>query len=99
MSTILDYCLVYEILSVVSEIHEGHVTSYRQTANLISRSKNAHFVGKVLSLSELYGDYPCHRVVNHASRTASCFTLQHVLLEQEGIEFKSNGHVDMKRFR
>lgn len=24
--------------------------------------------GKVLSISDYYGEYPCHRVVNHAGR-------------------------------
>ena len=99
MSTILDDRLVYEILSVVSEIPEGRVASYGQIADLIGRSKNARLVGKALSQSELYGDYPCHRVVNHAGRTAPCFTLQRFLLEQEGVIFKPNGCVDMKRFR
>ena len=99
MSTILDNHLVYEILSVVSEIPEGRVASYGQIAELIGRSKNARLVGKVLSQSELYGDYPCHCVVNHAGRTVPYFTLQRVLLEQEGVEFKPNGCVDMKRFR
>lgn len=99
MSTLLNDSLIYEILSVVSEIPEGRVASYGQIAELIGRSKNARLVGKVLSQSEFYGDYPCHRVVNHAGRTAPCFTLQRVLLEQEGVEFKPNGFVDMKRFR
>lgn len=91
--------LVYEILSVVSEIPEGYVASYGQVADLIERSKNARLVGKVLSQAEFYGDYPCHRVVNHAGRTAPNFALQQILLKQEGVQFKLNGCVDMKRFR
>lgn len=91
--------LVYEILSVVSEIPEGRVASYGQIAALIGREKNARLVGRVLSQSELYGDYPCHRVVNHAGRPAPGFLDQRMLLEMEGVSFKANGCVDMIRFQ
>ena len=60
--------LIYEILSVVEEIPEGCVATYGQIARLIGRDKNSRLVGKVLSMAEYYGDYPCHRVVNHAGR-------------------------------
>ena len=95
----LDEHLIYEILSVVSEIPEGHVASYGQIAHLIGRDKNARLVGKVLSLAGFYGDYPCHRVVNHAGRTAPGWHEQRFLLESEGVCFKENGCVDMKRFQ
>lgn len=91
--------LVYEILSVVSEIPAGRVAAYGQIAALIGREKNARLVGKALSRAELYGDYPCHRVVNHAGRLAPGFLDQRRLLEKEGVAFKENGCVDMKRFR
>lgn len=91
--------LIYEILSVVSEIPEGRVASYGQIAALVGREKNARLVGKVLSQAELYGDYPCHRVVNHAGRPAPGFSDQRMLLEMEGVAFRENGCVDMRRFR
>lgn len=52
--------LIYEILSVVEEIPEGRVASYGQIARLIGRDKNSRLVGKVLSMAEYYGRYPCH---------------------------------------
>ena len=88
-----------EILAVVGEIPEGRVASYGQIATLIGRAKNSRLVGKVLSRAELYGDYPCHRVVNHAGRTAPAFMDQRMLLEQEGIVFRANGCVDMNQFQ
>jgi len=91
--------LAYEILAVVSEIPEGRVASYGQIAALIGREKNARLVGRILSRAEQYGDYPCHRVVNHVGRLAPGFANQQMLLEQEGVAFKSNGCVDMKRYR
>ena len=94
-----DENLVYEILSLVEEIPEGKVASYGQIARLIGRERNPRLVGKVLSMAEFYGEYPCHRVVNHAGRLAPHFREQRELLLDEGIEFKNNGCVDMKKYQ
>ena len=91
--------LIYEILSVVEEIPPGYVASYGQIAALIGRDKNARLVGKVLSLSQYYGQYPCHRVVNRAGRTAPGWYEQSSLLEAECVTFKKDGCVDMKKHR
>lgn len=99
MKRVLDDRLIYEILSVVAEIPEGRVASYGQIAGLVGREKNARLVGKVLSGSEFYGEYPCHRVVNHSGRPAPGWAEQRSLLEAEGVTFKPNGHVDMKEFQ
>lgn len=99
MKRVLDDRLVYEILSVVEEIPTGKVATYGQIAKLISREKNARLVGKILSDADLYGSYPCHRVVNYAGRTAPAWTEQRFLLEAEGVEFRADGLVDMKRFQ
>lgn len=97
MSKILTENLIYEILSVVEEIPAGKVASYGQIAKLIGRDQNARLVGKVLSMSDYYGKYPCHRVVNHAGRLAPHFCEQKSLLLKEGVEFKDNSHVNMKK--
>ena len=68
MKRILQDDLVYEILSVVEEIPVGTVATYGQIARLIGRDRNARLVGKVLSMAQYYGNYPCHRVVNHTGR-------------------------------
>lgn len=99
MGRTLDENLIYEILAVVEEIPEGKVASYGQIAALIGREKNSRLVGKVLSMAEFYGDYSCHRVVNHAGRTAPGWREQRGLLEAEGVEFRENGCVDMKKYR
>lgn len=99
MKKALDDRLAYEILSVVAEIPVGKVSSYGQIAVLIGREKNARLVGKVLSQAGSYGDFPCHRVVNHAGRLAPGWSEQRALLEAEGVTFTSNGCVDMKQFQ
>ena len=90
---------IYEILSVVEEIPAGSVATYGQIAKLIGRDRCARQVGMALRRAGLYGSYPCHRVVNHAGRPAPNWPEQQHLLEREGVQFKSNGCVDMKRFR
>lgn len=99
MPSAADDRLVYEVLSVVAEIPPGRVASYGQIAALIGRAKNARLVGHILSRAEQYGDYPCHRVVNAAGRTAPGWIQQRALLEAEGVGFRPNGCVDMRRFR
>ena len=86
MKNILNTDLIYEVLSVVEEIPEGHVATYGQIARLIGRERYARLVGRIMSMSEYYGDYPCHRVVNHAGRTAPGFRDQRLLLEEEGVD-------------
>lgn len=88
--------LAYEVLCVVEEIPPGKVASYGQIARLIGREKNARLVGKILSRAEYFGNYPCHRVVNHAGRPAPHWRGQKGLLEKEGVIFKENGCVNMK---
>ena len=95
----MDEKLIYEILSVVAEIPEGSVATYGQIARLIGRDKNARLVGKVLSSAQYYGNYPCHRVVNHKGRLAPGWAEQELLLQEEGVQLKADGHVDLKRYQ
>lgn len=99
MKHVLDEDLIYEILSVVEEIPEGCVATYGQIARLIGREKNSRLVGKVLSMAEYYGQYPCHRVVNHAGRPTPGWREQEELLREEGVELKRNGCVDLKKYQ
>lgn len=89
--------LIYQVLAVVDEIPKGYVASYKQIAVLIGREKNARLVGKILSTADRFGDYPCHRVVNSQGRLVPHWFIQKQLLLEEGITFKENGHVDMKK--
>ena len=99
MKNILDNDLIYEVLSVVEEIPAGHVATYGQIARLTGRDRNARLVGRILGMSAFYGSYPCHRVVNHAGRTAPGFLAQRQLLEEEGVEFRANGCVDLGKYQ
>ena len=85
------------VLSAVAAIPPGCVATYGQIARLAGREKNARQVGKILSVSGKYGDYPCHRVVSSTGRTAPGFEAQRRLLLAEGVAFKPNGCVDLKK--
>ncbi len=97
MNRVLDEYLIYDVLSLVGEIPPGKVVSYGQIARAIGRPRNSRLVGKILSMAEYYGSYPCHRVVNHAGRTAPDFAEQKQRLLDEGVTFLKNGNVDMKK--
>ena len=91
--------LMREVYAIADSIPPGRVMSYGQIAEAVGRPKNARLVGKIMSMADRFGDHPCHRVVNSAGRTVPGWPEQREMLEAEGVEFKNNGNVDMKRFR
>ena len=76
-----------EVYNIVKEIPEGNVVTYGQLAKLARRPQ----------CSRMELNLPCHRVVNSQGRLAPNWTEQRELLEKEGIAFKKNGCVDLKK--
>jgi len=97
VSAVLSEDLVYQVLSAVAEIPEGKVATYGQIARLIGQENHARLVGRVLSMAEYYGRYPCHRVVNHCGRIAPGWPEQADLLKAEGAVMKDDTHADLKQ--
>ena len=95
----MDNRFVYEVLEVVGEIPRGKVATYGQIASLVGRPKNARLVGKILSQVELFGDYPCHRVVNASGRLVPGWLEQKELLETEGILFRSPTNISLREYQ
>ena len=93
----MDEDFIFLVLSIVQEIPKGKVASYKQIAILADRSSNARLVGKILKHSDIYGEFPCHRVVNSQGRLVPGWDNQRSLLKREGVTFKKNGNVDMKK--
>ena len=85
------------VYAAVREIPRGRVATYGQIARMIGRPRAARAVGYALSAAP--PDVPCHRVVNHCGRTAPGWPEQAFLLAREGVEFKPDGRVDLKRFQ
>ena len=97
MAKALNEDFLYQVFAVVEEIPEGKVATYGQIATLIDRPNNSRLVGKALSLSEYFGKYPCHRVVNANGRLVPDWMQQRGLLEAEEVTFKKNGKVDLAK--
>lgn len=97
MRRTFDEKFVYLILSIVEEIPIGKVSTYGQIAKISGFGKNARLVGKILSMSQYYGEFPCHRVVNFNGRCAPNWDEQKNLLKNESITFKKNGLVDLNK--
>ena len=85
------------VLSIVAQIPPGHVMTYGLIATLAGWPSHARMVGRTLRYTPGAELLPCHRVVNVAGRTAPGWKRQRILLEEEGVAFKPNGHVDMSR--
>ena len=97
MKSILNDDLSYLIYSIVEEIPFGNVATYGQIARLIGKPKNSRLVGRALKMSFRYGDFPCHRVVNHQGRISPGWPEQIDLLKNEGVTFKNPLCVDLKK--
>ena len=87
-----------DVLDIVSQIPRGRVTTYGHIATLAGWPSHSRMVGRTLRYTPGAEHLPCHRVVNKEGRTAPGWFRQRTLLEEEGVRFKSNGHVDMARY-
>lgn len=90
-----------KVYDIVRKIPTGKVTTYGAIAKKLGMSPRT--VGTALHLNPYEGEVPCHRVVNRDGRIAPGFAFggigaQRRLLEEEGVVFKDEIHVDLKRF-
>jgi methylated-DNA-protein-cysteine methyltransferase related protein len=96
------YQIIYD---VVRKIPVGKVLTYGQVAELAGLYGKARLAGYALFRVELESDIPWQRVVNargeisYSEARCGGDYLQKTLLEQEGIEFKSNNCIDLKKYR
>ena len=87
--------LASAVYDIVAEIPPGRVLTYGTLALLAGSPRNARLVGRIMSNAPR--DLTSHRVVNHAGRTVPGWPEQSSLLEAEGVVFKENGNVDLKK--
>ena len=97
MPTIDKATFYKDAYSVVKEIPKGEVVSYGEIARLLGWPQHSRMVGKALSQIPPALKLPCHRVVNSQGRTVPGWDAQRRILESEGISFKENGTIDMKK--
>ena len=93
------------IYTTVRNIPYGKVATYGQIADLAGLYGKARLVGYALFRVQIADDIPWHRVINSQGEISYSLKrqggdyLQKVLLEEEGIEFKSNGKIDLRIYR
>lgn len=86
-----------EVYNVVAAIPSGRVMTYGQIAYLVGRPQCSRMVGHVMHGVPDGLHLPCHRVVNGQGRLAPFWAEQKTLLKAEGVVFRKNGYVDMKK--
>lgn len=85
------------VLAIVLEVPSGKVASYSQIAKLAGYPRYARQVGWVLKRAEHFGDFPCHRIVHANGSLVNGWMDQKRLLKNEGVVFKTENQVDMKK--
>ena len=91
----MDEALSARVYAIVADIPYGFVLSYGMLALLAGVPRNARLIGRIMSQAPR--DTRSHRVVNSAGRTVPGWAEQRELLAAEGISFRPNGCVDMKK--
>jgi methylated-DNA-protein-cysteine methyltransferase-like protein len=92
------------IYRVVRQIPQGYVATYGQVAILAGLAGQARLVGYALYHVDKDSDIPWQRVINAKGQISeSPFRqggddLQRLLLEQEGIKFGRNGHINLRQY-
>lgn len=91
--------LLERVYKLVRKIPRGKVTTYGIIGKKLKMSPRV--VGHALHLNPDYDLTPCHRVVDRNGRVAPGYAfggkdVQKKLLEQEGVLFKDESHVNLR---
>ena len=92
------------ILQVVAAIPKGKVATYGDVAQKAGMARAARRVGHALRGLPKNTKIPWHRVVNAQGRISltegsAPHNTQRHRLEKEGVLFKTNGAIDLRRYR
>jgi methylated-DNA-protein-cysteine methyltransferase-like protein len=89
-------------IEVIKRIPRGKVATYGQIAAYAGSNRASRQVAYILHSSSRKENLPWHRVVNSKGgislKPGSGYGLQKELLEKEGIVFKKDDCIDLKRF-
>ena len=86
-----------DVYEITRQIPRGKVLTYGKIAVLAGRPQHARWVGRAMAQAPANDTLPCHRVVNSVGQTAPGWPQQRTLLESEGVTFRANDRVDMKK--
>lgn len=92
-----------KVYGFLKTIPKGKVATYGQIAVHLGNKNMSRVVGNILHNNPDPANFPCHRVVNSKGQVAPHFAFgggqaQRKLLEQEGIEFESDGRIDLEKY-
>lgn len=90
------------VYKIAGNIPIGYVATYGQIAFMAGYPRGARMAGRAMKDTPSDMDIPCYRVVNSSGDTAPEYVFeskrhQRALLEAEGVVFKPNGKIDMKK--
>lgn len=91
-----------KVYNIVSQIPEGKVATYGQISGLLGKKSGARAVGWAMKATPEHLKIPCHRVVNRFGEMSPGYVfgssdIQRQILKAEGITFKNDGRIDMKK--
>jgi methylated-DNA-protein-cysteine methyltransferase-like protein len=92
-----------QVYALVRACPQGRVTTYGWLAEAVGYPRGGRIVGWIMSATPANEDIPAHRVVNKdgvltGSKAFGAEGRMRTLLEEEGVSFEPDGHVDIKRF-
>lgn len=90
------------VYKIVAQIPKGYVMTYGQLAIILGSPYYARRVGQAMYNAPEYLSLPCHRVVNSKGGLGPAYAFggegeQYKVLINEGVFFKQNGCVDLKK--
>jgi len=93
----------HKIWLVVTAIPSGRVATYGGLAKKAGMAGGARRVGRALRDLPPNTNIPWHRVINSSGRISlptgsTAHAVQRQRLEAEGISFKENGSIDLRRY-
>jgi len=90
------------VISLIKSIPQGKVATYGQIAAYAGNYMAARQVAYILHSSSCKENLPWHRVINSngyiSLKPKQGYELQKKLLKKEGIIFKENDCIDLKRY-
>jgi methylated-DNA-protein-cysteine methyltransferase related protein len=91
-----------KVYSIIIQIPTGKVATYGQIAALLGNPRGARTVGWAMKSAPENMKLPCHRVVNRLGTLAPSGVfggeeIQRIMLKSEGVSFKEDGTIDMKK--
>jgi len=90
------------VIAIIKNIPEGKVATYGQIATYAGNPRAARQVSYILHSSSQKEDLPWHRVINSKGsislKPKYGYELQKQMLKKEGITFKENNCINLKRF-